>query len=754
MQVAQSIPTRVAEESSIAGEGRMAGKSVSKRRLESHPATGSTTNINKATTPVAMAWGSGHRTLVAPGRKRARPNGSMGHPLSPEREKPSSSALPYLHPIQAITPGGFLPVPDSVLHERYSNRPLATVDLSIWQDQLSTATVQDLLRRNSSFSTLILRGVRRSSDMMALTARHFGRTVTNLDVSDSAVVDIDWLKTLGVATECPAITSLTAARCSGVSDKGIEILARKKGPALRGLHVPGCKSVSDDGIEFVAKHCTGLRSLDLSGCPRVRDRSVFAISALTGLQDVALDDCAEVSDDSLRQFFTSVTQLKSLSIRGCTNATEEGLRFMHEMPVPWGIREHRNCALLHTLRLGRNNYISDEFMMVLAVVCPHLRFLEVTECPLVGGDQAMGKIGGLLELEEVTLEALPRVSDQGVREFFCEVPRRALKRLSLVGCTKVTDVSLKCIAKSARSLRELRLDRNLSVTDRGLGYLAKGLATHLRLLQATHLGMVSDSGVRLLARKCLQLEEIDLSYCLRITPACLPAVRRLRALDTLGLSSCHGIFGIDGARRGSEDSTRRERSALDATDFYKLRRLRLAEQPALTDAALRAVAERNSTTLAFLNVSGCSKITARGVEEALKVLGSLKRLDLTDCDLIQTDDLDSFVGYAEPALLLSRAHVEVDGFDGLHCSASAEDARSRQEIRTAERKEELGVRTIQRVFRRYRERELKENKASLEHNRLTRAALTIQVLTKSNAVASRLSMHVNSSDGISEKRVV
>lgn len=586
--------------------------------------------------------------------------------------------------------------------------------------------------------------------MLALIARHFGRTVTNLDVSDSAVVDIDWLKTLGAATECPAITSLTAARCGGVTDKGIEVLARKKGPALRALHVPGCESVSDDGIEFVAKHCTGLRSIDLSGCPRVRDRSVFAISALTGLQDIALDDCAEVSDDALRQLFTSVTQLRSLSIKGCTNATEEGLRFMHEMPVPWGVRNHRNCALLHTLRLGRNNHISDEFLMVLAVVCPHLRVLEITECPLVGGDQAMGKIGGLLELEEVTLEALPRVSDQGVREFFCDLPRRALKRLSLAGCTKVTDVSLKCIAKSARSLRELRLDRNVSVTDRGLGYLAKGLASHLRLLQATHLGMIGDNGVRLLARKCLQLEDIDLSYCLRITPACLLALRRLRVLDTLGLSSCHGLFGSDGASGGFGESTRRTRSALDAAEFYKLRHLRLAEQPALTDAALRAVTERNSKTLAFLNVSGCAKITAGGVEQALKALRSLKRLDLTGCDLITADGINNFAGYVEPALLLSRAHAEIDGFDGLHCCASAEDARWRQEVRSAERKEELGVRKIQREFRRYRGRERENNEAALKHSRLTDAALTIQVMMENFAV-SRASMHVINGDDTSEE---
>ncbi len=728
MQVG-GLPMPAVDNNNMPGGKREASQSKTKRRLESHPTTGNPTNINHATTPVAMAWGSsGHRTLIPPG-KRSRTKGSMGPPSSPKRERPTPSALRHVHPIQASTAGTFDPVPDSVLFEAHSCRPLAMVDLSIWQDQLSTATAEDLMHRNSSFSKLILRGVRRKSDILALIARHFGRNVADLDISDSAVVDDEWLNTLGAAAECPAIASLTAARCSGVTDKGIEIFARKKGPAIRALHVPGCKSVSDDGVEFVAKHCRSLHSIDLSGCPRVRDRSVFAISALTSLQDIAVDDCTEVSDDAVRQLFTNVTQLKSLSIRGCASLTEEGLRFMHEMPVPWGTRKHRNCAMLHTFRLGRNSHVSDEFMMVLAVVCPHLRVLEVTECPLVGGDQAMGKLGGLLELEEVVLEALPRVSDNGIREFCCDLPRRALRRLNLTGCVKVTDISLKCLSKSARSLRELRLNRNVSVTDRGLGYLAKGLAANLRHLQATHLGMIGDDGVRLVARKCLLLREIDLSYCLRITPACIPALRRLRALATLGLSSCHGLFdGSRDSKASTVGESRGERTALDAADFYSLRRLELAEQPALTDAALRAVAERNSKTLTFLNVSHCPRITAGGVEKALKVLSSLKRVDLTGCDLIQASDIDGLVAHVDPWLLLSRARVDVDGFDGLGCCAGAEDARSRREAENVARHEELGARAIQRVFRRHRERERENDEAALKHALLTEAALTIQVL--------------------------
>ena len=711
-------------------------------------------NNDKTAVPAAMAWGSDRRALVT-GRvegeekegekERVVGNGAAEtlllnsdslRVLLPEREtRPPPTTKRCIEAIGAAT---FLP--DSVLCKPNSHQPLEAVDLTIWQDGLSTATVEDIICRNRAFSKLTLRGARRSFDILTLIVQHLGRNITDIDVSDSAVVDAVWLTTLGA--ECPALASLTAARCSSVTDKAVEKFARKKGSSLRALSVANCSHVSDDGVELLAKHCTGLRSIDLSGCPRVRDRSVYAMSSLVGLQHIALDGCAEVSDEAVRHLFTSVAQLKSLSIKGCASITEEGLRFMHEMPVPWGTRRHRNCAQLQELRVGRNDYISDEFLVITAAVCPRLRVLEVTACPLLGGDEAMGKVGGLLELIDLTLETLPRVSDQGVRQLVCDVPRRALKTLSLAGCSKVTDVSLKCIAKSARGLRELRLDRNVSVTDRGLGYLAKGLVT-LRLLHATHLGMVTDDGVRTIARKCLQLTEVDFSHCIRLTAACFSALRRLQALESLSFTSCQRLF--DGATsensssgdgllsdtvgylRGGSGKRATAATALDAANFLNLRHLELSHHPNLTDAAVLSIALRNCRTLTWLDISQCSGVTAEGVAEAVKVLSVLKRLDVTDCARINTGDVEEFARRAAPGLLLSCAQSVADGFEGLHCRASDEDARSRNEVEAGRRTREIGAKNIQRAFRRHRERRWANDEADLKDKRETYAAVTIQV---------------------------
>lgn len=711
--------------------------------------------VTSQTAPLAMAWGSGQHTLVA-GRmvvgNKATASGDDGV-LTPskslELEVHYGGSAPsiarghshnhnlLLHRESQLAQQ-YRRLPDSVLYKPHSHQPLATIDLSVWQDQLSTAMAEDVLRRNATFSKLVLRRARRGSEMLALVTRHFGHVITQVDISDSSVVDAMWLSML--AAECPKISQITVARCVGVTDKGVEILAKKKGVYLKTLSVAECREVSDDGVEFLAKFCTGLRSLDLRGCPRVRDRSVYAMGALKGLEEVALDGCAEVSDRAISHLFTNVTRLKSLSIKGCTNITEGGLRFMNEMPVPWGIRNHNNCAHLGAFHIGYNSYISDEFMMSLPVICPRLHTLDVIECRLVGGDEAMGKVGGLSDLVDVTLESLPRISDQGVRQLFCDLPRRSLKRLSLAGCMKVTDVSLKCIAKNARGLRQLRLDRSVSVTDRGLSYLAKGLSG-LTILQATHLGMITDEGMRSIARRCLHLTELDVSHCLGLTPACLPALRRLRRLELLGLTNCQGLFppvrtsdsscvqegnSATGPRGGGIHTA--TTTALDLAEFRNLRCLRLAQLPNLTDEAVRSVTELNGRTLTSLDISQCSGVTVEGVTLALKSLTVLKRLDVTSCENVKADyGVETLARCVSARLLLSCARREVDGFDGLHCCASAEDARSQSELVATEHREALGAGTVQRAFRRYRQREKENEEACRMQDRFTLAAMTIQV---------------------------
>lgn len=683
--------------------------------------------------PTAMAWDSDHLTFAEGMPQTETAAADPGFTRVSRRAQASKqSGVSFLSPAEdGVAPPDEAmswqePLPESVLFFPYSSNPLASVDLSAWQDQLSAATVEDLLRRNSSFSTLILRGIKREGNQLhSLIARYFGSVVVEIDVSYSTFVDAKWLAAL--AGECPSIAKISVAQCPRVTDAAVRILARKKGRALLSLNVAGCKNVTDDGVEVLAKYCSSLRSLDVSGCPRVRDRSVYAMSTLHGLEEVILDGCAEVSNEAARHLFNNVTKLTYLSIKGCPNLTEAGLRYMYEIPVPWGVRRHHNCAQIETFRIGSNTFVSDDFVMVLAIICPRMRILEVESCPLIGGDDAMDKIGGLGELAEFRLDSLQRVSDHGIQRFFSDQPKRSLTSLSLAGCPKITDVSLRLAAKNAGSLRCVRLDHNVSVTDRGLGYIAKGLPS-LRLLQATHLSMVSDDGIRLIARKCLRLTDLDISHCVRVSGASLSALRRLRGLEALGLSGCRSMLS-DVFHNGDSSSVGRDTdtTALNSADFQTLRQLRLANHPDLRDEAVRAVIERNSKTLTLLDLSHCPRITAVGLTDAVRVLSTLTRLDLTSCARISIGDIECLARSAPPSLRLSCATMDVDGFDGLHCCGNAADARLRARIIALEREENIAAGTVQRAFWRYKEREKVLHETLRRQDQLTWAAMVIQV---------------------------
>lgn len=693
--------------------------------------------------PTAMAWGSDRPILTLEGIHDGTAMATAGlvdtdvlsmkqrhvpreHRI-PASAMPGDGAIPELEAAERLNP-----IPDSVLFRPHSSDPLDAIDLSVWQDQLNRTTAEDILSRNPTISKLTLRGVRReASQLRQLVARHFGSVVKEIDVSYSSAIDVTWFATL--AGECPSITCITAAQCPRVTDAAVRVLARKKGARLSALRVPGCRDVTDDGIEILAKNCICLRSLDLSGCPNVRERSVFAMGALHGLEEVALDGCCEVTDEAVRHLFTSATKLTSLSVKGCDSLTEKGLNYMHEMAVPWGLRRHYNCAELATFRIGSNIHVSDKFIMVLTAVCPRLRFLEVETCPLIGGDEAMGKVGGLSVLVDLRLDSLQRVSDQGIRQFFSDQPKRLLTHLSLTGCTKVTDVSLKCIAKNARNLRQLRLDRNVSVTDRGLGYLSKGL-TSLTVLQATHLGMVSDEGVRLIGRRCLRLTELDVSYCIRFSGTSFPALRRLRGLEILGLSGCRDIFAGGCYGGGGDDKchndNQQERATnvlKNATDFQALRHLKLADHPDLGDDAMCAVVEQNRSALATLDLSRCSKITTRGLTRVVQALSALSRLDVTGCERITAGDIESAAQQAAVKLRLSCATVAIDGFDGLTCCGSAADSRARERVTYLARTENLKATIVQHAFRRYRIKNKEQQRAAREQDVIIRAAIIVQV---------------------------
>ncbi|CAM9103157.1 unnamed protein product, partial [Choristocarpus tenellus] len=609
------------------------------------------------------------------------------------------------------------PLPETLLFQPYSSDPLPTVDLTKWQNRLGVSTAHDILQRNARFSGLILREIRKDAPQVCKFIKlHFGNIVVELDVSLSKMIDDNCLSILST---CETMRRLNVSGCPNVTDAGVKSVARKKATALQGLDVSNCQRVTDDSVEVLARCCPSLCSLILSGCPKVRDRSLFAMSALHGLQNIGLAGCNEITDKAARQLLTNLTQLKSLNINGCTSLTNEGLHYMYRTDVPWGVKRHQGCAQLTVLQISDNGHVSDELVAVLTSVCPLISCLELVNCPLLGGEGAMGKMGGLTHLTCLVLKGLRRVNDYGVEEFFASCPRRSLTYLDLQRCTRVADGALKFIAKYARNLRELRLDCCISVTDRGLASLSKG-CTLLHTLQATHLGMITDIGVQLISRKCTSITDLDISYCIRLSGGIISVLCKLHTLENLGVCGCPGI----------------DNASLTDMKLSQLKCLRIADNPQLCDPGIRDAVARN-ILLVSLDLSNCTGTTSAGLADILKSLPEITHVDLTGCTSVGPSELLALAHtFPISSLCLTPACLDVDGFHGLHCAGDNRDERHQQGILKQSIREKRAAIMVQQVYRRYQcENENMEKEYKL-HMELMRAAMTIQGLVM-RCVASR-----------------
>ncbi|XP_071033788.1 F-box/LRR-repeat protein 16-like isoform X2 [Parasteatoda tepidariorum] len=198
-------------------------------------------------------------------------------------------------------------------------------------------------------------------------------------------------------TQCPPSLANrvrhVALRCSGITDKGLEILVGGL-PSIVQLELSGCNEVTDAGLW--ASLTPRIVSLTLADCINVADDTVAAITQLLpSLYELNLQ-AYHVTDAALSYFSPrQTTSLCILRLRSCWELTNHGLlNLVHSLPN------------LVQLSLSGCSKISDDGVEMLAENLRQLRSLDLSWCPRVS-DGALEFIAcDLSQLEELTLDSL------------------------------------------------------------------------------------------------------------------------------------------------------------------------------------------------------------------------------------------------------------------------------------------------------------------------------------------------------------
>ncbi|KAH0923513.1 hypothetical protein HID58_023531 [Brassica napus] len=319
-----------------------------------------------------------------------------------------------------------------------------------------------------------------------------------------------------------------------------------------------------------------------------------------------------------------------------------------------------------------------EFLPALLFKHPNLSSLDLSVCPKLDDDAvlriALDGAVSTSRLKSLNLSRATAVRARGLETLarLC----RALERVDVSHCWAFGDREAAALSVAA-GLRELKMDKCLSLSDVGLARIVVG-CSKLNKISLKWCMEISDLGIDLLCKKCKDLKSLDVSY-LKITNESVRSIALLPKLEVLEMVSCPLIddaglqylengspslkhlktLWIDGARVSDSSLLTLSASCRALTELgvsrcvgvtdigmmglarncSNLKALNLACCGFVTDAAISAVAQ-SCLNLESLQLESCHLITEKGLQSLGCYSKRLQELDLTDCDGVNDRGLE------------------------------------------------------------------------------------------------------------------
>ena len=330
---------------------------------------------------------------------------------------------------------------------------------------------------------------------------------------------------VGCVTRLPELKSLDISGMT-VSDEHL-VKAANRLPKLEELNVTECRKVTDIGIMSIVENCQGLRHVILNESKgysgNISDVGLKHIGqCCPGLEELTMCFCPSVTDTGLRYLVEGCRQLKHLDISGCLSLTDSALKCVAK------------CGeQLERLRASECVQLTSHSVNDVLQNCPKLMHLELETCHYLTKltFHAMGDLKSAVPVHADAATggaASPGRDSIHLGTAAVEPHLSKVQILDLSFCSKLTDGSLREVARHCRLLRYLSLRGCLSI---------------------------SDSGIEEIARHCHQLQVVDLSggssfQPSRLTNASLAAIGTNSSnLVMLSITKCpqmrtQGLVGL------------------------------------------------------------------------------------------------------------------------------------------------------------------------------------------------------------------
>ncbi|XP_071722315.1 F-box/LRR-repeat protein 3 [Rutidosis leptorrhynchoides] len=419
---------------------------------------------------------------------------------------------------------------------------------------------------------------------------------------------------------CASLERLCLSRCKGLSDIGIGCIAVGC-LKLKVLNLKWCLGISDLGVALIGVKCKQIRSLDLSHL-LITDKCLPSLLNLKYLEDLVLEGCCGINDDSLASLKQGWKSLKTLNMSCCENVTHVGVSSLTS-----------STSCLQNLNLAYGPLVT------LAVSESLQKLSQIQKIRLDGCQVTCSGLKGIanscVSLKELSLSKCLGVTDDGLSSIVMK--HTDLQKLDITCCRKITQTSIAHITKSCGSLVSLKMEsctlvpseafvligqychflQELDITDNDVD--DKGLKSISRCseLSILKLGIclnVTDEGLIVIGNGCPKLIELDLYRSTGITDKCISAIAHgCSKLEVINVSYC-------------EDIT--DSSLISLSNCLKLNTLESRGCPLITSLGIKAIAVR-CKQLTKLDIKKCLNVDDSGMIPLAQFSQNLRQINLS-----------------------------------------------------------------------------------------------------------------------------
>ncbi|MCJ1395620.1 hypothetical protein MMC18_008506 [Xylographa bjoerkii] len=308
------------------------------------------------------------------------------------------------------------------------------------------------------------------------------------------------------------------------------------------------RKITDDTL--ITKICPFVgqrpRSINISNCFHMTDDGFIALATMCGgnVTSWKMRSVWDVSAPAILQMVKFARSLEEIDLSNCRKVNDNLLAWIvGNVPLPMSSQteSQQNLHVRQPARVA--GHPSQHSATASSVVgSQRLKKLTLSYCKHVT-DRSMLHLGqfACLRLEEIDLTRCTTITDHGFQAWSQQnFPK--LTKLCLADCTYLTHNAIVYLTNAAKGLRELDLSFCCALSDTATEVLALGCP------QLTHLNLsfcgsaVSDSSLRSISLHLLELRDLSVRGCVRVTGVGVEAViEGCQKLEAFDVSQCKNL---------------------------------------------------------------------------------------------------------------------------------------------------------------------------------------------------------------------